>query len=395
MSLFKKFEGQIILISAVSLHMCFGTNYAWSIFAQELKTNYNFTMTECQAVFSTCQLCFTLAFILGGRLHDKYGPKFVGIISGIIFGIGYFLAGLIPPSPLSLIIFFGVLGGGGPGIGYICPIATAQKWFPNKRALVTGISVMGYGMGAFFMAFIAEMLLKSGVSVRGVFMIFGIAFFVVCTGVSFLFKAPPGYVPEKTERVPVKSLVASKYFWSLFIPMSAGLFAGVMVISNLKPMGIRWGMPAFIAAVGVSILALFNGLGRITWGFIAHIIGEKKSIIISLLIPAVSLFLSVYFIKNPVLYFVFVTLTGLNYGACLVLYASTVTKVFGVERIGQVYSILFLSNGAAGVLAPVFAGFVFDKTGSYDIALITGSILCVIAIVCFKLLYDEKFKASK
>ena len=396
MNFFKKYEGYIILSGAVLMHMCFGTNYGWSIFANEFtKSPYNFSMIQCQSVFSVVQVCFTLSFVLGGRLHDRYGPRFVAILSSIIFSTGYFLAGLISPTPLSLILFVGIMGGGGAGIGYICPISTAQKWFPNKRSLVTGVSVLGYGIGAFFMAFVAEILLKSGIPVRNIFMIFGAIFLVICAGVSFLFKNPPNYIPEKTEKVSIKILVTSKHFWALFIPMCTGMFAGVMVISNLKPMGISWGMPEFIAAIGVSVLSLFNGLGRLIWGFIAHKIGEGKSIVISLTIPMITMFLSVFFVKEPILYFTFVSLAGLSYGACLVLYASTVTKIFGVERLGRIYSTLFLSNGVAGLLAPTFAGFIFDKTGNYSIALIMGSILCSIGILSFKLLYDKKFSINK
>jgi OFA family oxalate/formate antiporter-like MFS transporter len=379
----------LILFSAVTMQFFLGANYAWSIFAQELKIHYGFSMTQCQAVFSTLQLTFTIVFLIGGRLLDRYGPRIIGSIGGIIFGIGYFLAGVFNITFASLIVFIGVMGGLGMGFAYLCPISTAQKWFPDKKPLVSGIAVAGFGFGPLFIAMAAEFFLKHQIPINDIFKIFGITFFLIITGAALSLKLPDNYSEQKAPDVKIKSIIFSRMFWSLFIPLFSGLFAGLMVISNLKPMGIKWLIPEFQAAIGVSILALFNGTGRFSWGYIAQRIGENKSIKVSLLLQAATLLLSVLLVRNTAIYLIFAAFVGFNYGASLVLYVSYVSKVFGVQRLGSIYPVLFISNALSGVLSPTLAGWIFDKTGSYNPALICSGIICLAGFVAFSLLNED------
>lgn len=373
----------LILLSAVAMNFFLGANYAWSIFAQELKLHHGFSMTQCQLVYSILQITFTAVFILGGRLHDRFGPRIIGSIGGISFGLGYFLAGTCGISFPSLAFFIGIMGGVGVGFGYICPLAAAQKCFPDRKAPVTGIVVGSFGLGPICIALFAQYLLKQSVPLETIFRILGAVFFTVITGAALTLKLPSGYKEQGSLKVNIRAILSTREFWSLFFPMCAGLFAGLMVIGNLKPMGITWLIPEIQAAIGVSVLALFNGAGRIAWGFITGRIGEDLSIKLSLILQAATLFGGALLKLDPLIYFIFAALVGFNYGASLVVYASKVSISFGVERLGSVYPVLFTCNGLAGFISPLFAGWIFDRTGSYTSALFTAGVLCLAGFTAF------------
>lgn len=381
----------IVLVVAFFMSMCFGAGYAWSVFAQDLHKNYNFLMRDAQMVFGLFQVFFAMGFIVGGRLVKKTGPRLLAFIGGVIMGVGFFAAGLFKPDPVILIIGVGILGGGGAGLAYICPLETVQKCFPDKKALVTGISVSGLGIGTLLLTIGSNSLLKSGVPVTDVLQYIGVLCLLIICVMSFFLKTPVATDCKEEEIQPLKykEIFGSRKFWALFAAMSCSLFAGLMVIGNMKSLGMKWGIEEASATIGVSVLALSNSGGRMFWGFIIHKIGEAKSIYISILFQAVVMFMAAFFIDNTVLYFGFALLVGLNYGCVLVVYASSVSKYFGIERLGQIYPLIFASNFVSGLLAPPFGGFVYDKTGSYSWALISAAVILVMGVALFSILFKN------
>ena len=375
----------ISLFAVFVMSFSVGTNVAWSIFAQELRAKYGFTMASSTLPFAVFQIAFALTFIIGGKFYDKEGPKKVAIIGGLLLGLGYFLAGLFEPSALIITLFAGVIGGTGAGLVYICPIGTAQKCFPEKKSFATGIAVAGLGVGALIISLTAEKLLRSGWLITDVFKVYGIIYAVLICSMTFFVKTPADCKKEETKHLPLKEILKDRRFWRLFIPMTVGIYAGLMIIGNLKTMGLSFGVIEFYAALGVSVMAITNTLGRIIWGWFAGKIGEEKAIFSSLFIQAAVILLSAFFINSTWRYILFSALVGLNYGACLVLYASFVPKVFGEERLGQIYPLLFFNN-VTGIIAATSAGFIFDRTGTYTIALVIAGVLCAGGAVVFKVL---------
>ncbi|OGF47001.1 MAG: hypothetical protein A2452_01360 [Candidatus Firestonebacteria bacterium RIFOXYC2_FULL_39_67] len=363
-----------VLAAAFFMSMCFGAGYAWSVFAQELHSKFAFSMKDAQMVFAIFQVVFAAGFLAGGRLIKKTGPRLLAFIGGVVMGTGFFLSGMVEPDLMILIIGVGVLGGGGAGLAYICPLETVQKCFPDKKALVTGVSVSGLGIGSLLLALGVDHFLSRGIHISYIFKITGILLFIIICGLSFFLRDPNAGTCEK-EIKPLKyrEIFSSSKFWALFFAMLVSLFSGLMVIGNIKSMGLTWGVSGIYAAFGVSVLAIFNSGGRMLWGAIIHKIGEEKSIYISILIQAAALFFAVFFVKNTALFFIFAMLSGLNYGCALVVYASAVSKYFGIERLGQIYPLLFAGNFISGLIAPPFAGWIFDKTGNYNYALFSAS----------------------
>lgn len=373
----------VILVASVALQLCLGAHYAWSVFAQELRGHFGFTMVQCQVIYASFHLMFTVVLVAGGRLTDRVGPRWVALAGGVLFSIAYAVAGWDEPTFLRLLVCIGLLGGTGVGLAYLCPIATAQKWFPDRKPLVTGVAVAGFGLGAFFLALLAEGLLKNGIALRDIFRVFGAGFFAVTVAASLFLRNPPGWRPESVRRVPLRGIVFSAPFLLLYFAMFAGLFSGLTIAGNLKPMAVRWGVTGFAAAAGVSFFAFFNGFGRVIWGFITQRITERWTIVAALLAQSVVLGLGIFAVHSSAAYLVFAILLGFNYSATLIVFASSVSKMWGVERLGSVYPVLFTTNGIAGIVAPIFAGRVFDSTGTYSAALAVASLICLMAGLVF------------
>lgn len=377
----------LVLVSSFILFLCLGVNYSWSIFAQELRANHGFSMAASQTVFSVYQVVFTAAFICGGRILERFGPVTAAIAGSVLFGAGFLLAGFLPLTPVCLTLGIGVISGIGVGIAYASPIYAAQKTFPGHTSLATGITVAGFGFSAVCFTFISEFLLGRSWSLSAIFLLYGAGF--ILTGVL----ASRGLkVPEQKQGrtgaggAPFLSILASRRYWMMTVPMFAGLFAGMLVISNLKTMGLQWGIVPYIAAIGVSVIALFNTLGRIGWGYVAHKWNEETAIRFSLIIQALCLLLAAFFARSPVIFIIFAIIAGFNYGANMVLYASLVTRIFGVESFGKVYPLVFICNAFAGFLGPLTGGRIYDLTGSYFGAVTAAGIVCLLGLVLFEIL---------
>jgi OFA family oxalate/formate antiporter-like MFS transporter len=198
-----------IAVAAIVMQLCLGTVYAWSVFKKPLMGMHQWTEMQTQITFMICIGVIGLAAAFGGMLVDKKGPRFVATLGGILFGVGTLLAGLADQLGNIWLMYlgFGLIAGLGNGFGYVTPIATLIRWFPDKRGLVTGLAVMGFGAGAFFMGQLAPIMINSfktvgdggaatssGVSLT--FYIWGAIFLVLVPAAAQLFKNPPqGWLP--------------------------------------------------------------------------------------------------------------------------------------------------------------------------------------------------------
>ncbi|HPJ97036.1 MAG TPA: MFS transporter, partial [Syntrophales bacterium] len=186
-----------IAIAAIVMQLCLGTVYAWSVFKKPLIATHGWSEPSVQATMMIIMAVIGISAAFGGTLVDKKGPRFVATIGGILFGIGTLLGGLADQmgNLWLLYIGYGVIGGLGNGFGYVTPIATLIRWFPDKRGLVTGLAVMGFGAGAFFMGKIAPAMVNS-IGVAQTFYIWGVIFLVLVTGAAQIYKNPPaGWLP--------------------------------------------------------------------------------------------------------------------------------------------------------------------------------------------------------
>jgi MFS transporter, OFA family, oxalate/formate antiporter len=391
-----------IAIAAVVMQLCLGTVYAWSCFKKPLMGAHGWAETQTQLAFIIFMFTVGTAAAFGGTLVDKKGPRFVATLGGILFGCATLLSGLADQigSVFVLYLTYGFIGGLGNGFCYVTPIATLIRWFPDKRGLVTGLAVMGFGFGAFFMGQIAPKMIiafKGGMTASGValtFYIWGAIFLVLVVGAAQFFKNPPkgwlpaGFQPSKTTVSAADSYTfgqAAKtpqwyMLWSmLFLNVSAGLG----LISQLSPMAQDLFKPLAdpnlspenlvkaLALAGGSVVAysaIFNGLGRLFWARVSDTIGRKAVFSIMFASQAVIYALvAMGVISSYYLFLVAACYLLACYGGGFATMPAFAADSFGPGYIGKVYGFMLTAWAAAGIAGPlVFAK--LSRSGALNVA---------------------------
>ena len=356
------------------MQLCLGTVYAWSVFKKPLMTVHGWSETSVQVTFMICIGVIGLAAAFGGTLVDKKGPRFVATIGGILFGIGTLLAGLADQigSIWLMYLGFGLIAGLGNGFGYVTPIATLIRWFPDKRGLVTGLAVMGFGAGAFFMGKIAPGMVNS-MGVANTFYIWGVIFLIAVPAAAQLYKNPPkGWLPSgfkpaassvsAADSFQFGAAVKTPQWWMLWGMLFLNVSAGLGLISQLSPMaqdvikktslGIT---PAELAIAGGMILAyasIFNGLGRLFWAWTSDAIGRRMVFIVMFISQAI-LYIYLPQVSEQMLFTVLACYLLACYGGGFAVMPAFAADSFGPGYIGKVYGMMLTAWGAAGVVGPL------------------------------------------
>jgi OFA family oxalate/formate antiporter-like MFS transporter len=371
--------GYLVLIFAVIMQICLGATYSWSVYVKDLKTILNISQAEAQLPFSFFYFVFPATMIISGKILKKLGPSAATILGGALFGSGWIVSSFGYNNFILSIIGNGLIAGIGAGIAYIVPISTCIKWFPDKKGLITGIAVAGFGGGAALISFLGGSLISKGWTPFDVFRLIGISFIILITISGFFMKNPSSEkVTSATPVLKYRELITNKQFLIIYFAMFAGLAAGFAVNANIKEFSKSATFNAGVSAV--AFFALFNALGRISWGAFFDRFDYIKALQLNLLFQAIIMFFTPFILRTSFGLQLFAILTGLNYGGVLVMYAGTVAKIWGSDNVGMVYGLLFSSN-IPGALAPVFAGYIYDKTGSFTIALDIIAIILILGII--------------
>ncbi|MCB1195679.1 OFA family MFS transporter [bacterium] len=377
-----------VLMGSLGIQLCLGSLYAWSIFVTPLKSQYGYTTTQAQSIFSMNLIFFALSMFFAGRLQDKIGPRITALTGSILFALGYFLSGYSNGSYIGLLSTMGVLAGVGIGFCSVSPIAALVKWFPEMRGLITGIGVAGYGIGALIFAKVVTYFIDTN-GVQSAFLNLGIIFFIVCIPGALLLCNPPagwapkGWVPAQKKNVSGaydfswKEMLAVRQFWMLWGMFIAGAAAGLLVISNLKPFGVYCGLSKEAAVSAVGILAIFNGAGRIVWGWAYDKLGRPVSMALMFFLQGLMMFVILKMGSHPTLLAVAASWVGFNYGGIFTLFPSSTADFFGTKNMGINYAFVFSAYGIAGILGPLVGGKIFDVTGSYLYAFIPAGAICL------------------
>lgn len=365
-----------IAAAAVFMQLCLGSVYAWSVFKKPLMAAHGWTETATQITFMICIGMIGICAAFGGAIVDKKGPRIVATVGGILFGIGTMLAGLADYTGNIFLLYlgFGFVAGAGNGLAYVTPIATLIRWFPDKRGLVTGLAVMGFGAGAFFMGQIAPKMINE-FSLAKTWFIFGAVFFVLTVAMAQLFKNPPqGWLPDGFVPTPAKAATAGSswtfseafsthQWWMLWTMFFLNISAGVGLLSQLSPMAqeIQKDLipdPAKLAVAGgvvVSIASLFNGFGRLFWAWISDGIG-RKTVFIIMFISGALLYMALPHISQVTVFTIVACYLLACYGGGFAVMPAFVADSFGPAHVGRIYGAILTAWGAAGVVGPlVFA----------------------------------------
>jgi OFA family oxalate/formate antiporter-like MFS transporter len=432
----------IIVVGGILIQLALGAIYAWSAFTTPLQgtlttpSEFAFTKTEVQAIFSAGLLVFAVFTIIGGRLQVKYGPMKIASLGGILLGLGYILASFAGASFIGKLIFIGVISGAGIGLAYVVPIATGVKWFPDKKGLVSGLAVAGFGFGAFIWILIANppsILGFSGLiskqagafaytvaNVDSAFLIYGVAFLVLVLLGSIVMKNPPsgwkpaGWNPPQVQpgkkasvSLKPKGMLRTKSFYLLWMMFLIGALAGLMVIGNVQNFaksttdgftanGFSAQDAIDFAVIGAAVcLPIFNGAGRIIWGQVSDRIGRSKALISMFVFQAAMMTIFFYTTSNPYLFYLIAALIGFNFGGNFALFPAATADSFGSENLAINYGFVFTSYGIGGVIGPLLAGYVQDAGMSFLYAFIPAAIMCAIAAVLATIYFGANRKKSK
>ena len=406
----------LVVVGALLIQLCLGAIYAWGAFTgalQDPEGAYKFTGTQTSAIFAAGLATFAIVMILAGRLQDKYGPRIIAIIGGLILGAGYILAGFTGTSFILMFLCIGIIGGAGIGMGYVCPIAACVKWFPDLKGLITGLAVAGFGAGAFIFVKLAGswMGLIASQGVNGTFLIFGIIFAVTVVIGALLLSNPPagwkpvGWNPPVNTDGSVKAQVANltqgqtiktPQFWMIWLAFVFSAGCGLMVIKCLKNFGeFEGGLSVAAAGSALGLLALFNGLGRVVWGTISHKLTAKYSVVLMCIMQAGMMFFLLGMGSKPITLAIAACWIGFNFGGNFALFPLLTLENFGAKNLGANYGAVFTSYGVGGILGPIMAGKVWDSMGTFKWAFIIAAIACVVAaVLTFFLKHIEPEKAS-
>ncbi len=392
-----------VVFGAIIIQLCLGAIYAWSVFTPTLTDN-DWTKTQTQAVFAAGLALFAIVMIIAGRLMPKLGPQKLAMAGGVVLGLGYLLAGLFGGTDFWSIFFFvGVIGGSGIGLAYVVPIAVGMRWFPDKKGLITGLAVAGFGFGATLWVKLAgtwgNLIEIYGLS--STFTIFGIIFFLAVIIGSIWMVFPPdswkpkGWNPTETQKKADSSskqltsgqMLKTSQYYMILLTFTFGASAGLMTIGLMKlfPMqalenaNFSKEVASGIAGTAMAVFfALANGLGRIAWGAISDKFGRKNSIILMMATQGIFVIAFQWIAGTPGLLYLGATLIGFNFGGNFALFPTITADTFGAKYIGQNYGWVFLAYGIGGIFGPILGGKLGD-IGNFSLAFTICGILCLVA----------------
>ena len=381
----KTFNRWLIVVGALLIQVSLGAIYIYSVFKPGLKARFpDWSNTDLALPSMLVLLFFGLATIFAGRVQDRIGPRYVAMSGAVLLGLGLLLASYSN----SLFLFtlgFGIIGGLGIGTAYVCPIATCVKWFPDKRGLISGLAVAGFGGGGLVFAPVAKSLILS-VGVMNTFLYLGIIFFViVMIGAQFMINPPAGYCPPgwtppaatgaKGACVGVdytwQEMIKTSRFWLLWITYFAGCSAGFLIIMNTVNIWQSFSILSLVqqfptipkdtyleiltkGTTAVMAISVMNALGRILWGKVSDSIGRKNTLYIMFLYSGVVM-LALNWLTSFPLFLIGVMSVGFCYGGFLGVYPALTADYFGTKNMGVNYGCMFMAYGIAGLFGPWIA----------------------------------------
>lgn len=404
-----KNKGWLVTFAGTGSLLAMGVLYSWSVISKQIPTEWGWTELEKSLPYSVAVLVFALMMAVGGRLQDRFGPRIVVTIGGILGGLGVVISSQTT-SPLGYIIGFGVLFGTGIGFAYAAATPAAVKWFPAKRTgLIAGIVLAGFGTASAYVAPMSNALIAA-YGIQNSLLYMGIGMTSVVMILSQFIQTPPaGYVPAGSpvaapgaavQRIAYTpdQVVKTWQFYSLWLMFAFSAGAGLMVISKLATIvelqaGLKLGF------VLVSVLALGNGGGRVIGGMLSDKYGRKPILLGSFIFQAVVIYLLSRASVNNVLgttpaLILISALVGANYGSNLSVFPSISKDYYGLKHFGSNYGLVYTAWGLGGFMLSLFAGSVFDATRSFSFAYTLSVILLIVSAAMAAFLKAPALKAE-
>jgi OFA family oxalate/formate antiporter-like MFS transporter len=388
-----------IAIAAVLVQLALGAVYAWSVFNKPLQTEFGWSKSEAVLPFEAAIGTIFIGTLVGGRIQDRVGPRPVALAGVVLYSVGIMLASLTHTKDQLwlLVLTYGVMGGIGLGLAYITPIAMLVKWFPDKRGLITGIAVGGFGFGAVITSPVATAMLRNTDQKTSVFLPLGIAYLVAGLIGASMFRNPPaGYtVPgfdaaktvtrnvATTRAYTLPEALRTPQWYLLTAILCLNTLCGIAFISQASDAAQTVaGVSVGVAGTFVGIMGLFNGAGRIGWAALSDRIGRMRAFIGMLLIQGIA-----FLILPHTMFAVFAILSALiylSYGGGFGTMPATAADFFGTPNAGAIYGAMIIAWSIGGVVGPLVSAKLYESSGSYDLPFtVLGIVALVSAILPF------------
>ncbi|WP_298534688.1 OFA family MFS transporter [uncultured Algibacter sp.] len=399
----------LIAASAVGIHISIGSVYAYSVMTNPVKDIFDVDGSVIKWAFKIAILLLGLSAAFLGRWVEKVGPKISGTTAGIFYGVGILGSGLAVQLE-SLWLFYlcyGVIGGIGLGLGYITPVSTLVKWFPDRRGLATGMAIMGFGFAALIFGPVMQSLFDS-VGVSNAFYVLGIIYMIlILSSARYIERPPEGYLPDgfkpgegKTIKkdmanIDANAALKTPRFYYIWIMMFINIACGIAIISAASPMmQEKLNYTPMEAAAIVGFIGVFNGLGRIMWSSLSDYLGRANTYIIFFAFQI----LAFYFLPKMTmeLSFLIVLFTVITmYGGGFATLPAFLGDLFGTKQLGAIHGMVLAAWGLAGVVGPTIYDVVKNATGSLDATLTVFAGLFIIAFIISLLMKRSVNRAYK
>jgi MFS transporter, OFA family, oxalate/formate antiporter len=398
----------IIAIAAVLIQIALGAVYAWSVFRVPLVNQFHWSISEVTLTFTISIFVLGISAFFGGLWLNRKGPRVVALTGGVLYGLGVFLASFSANKLWWLYLSYGLIGGIGLGFGYIVPVAVLVKWFPDRRGLITGVAVGGFGAGALITAPVATSLIQS-VGVLTTFAYLGIAYLIVTLAGGLFMQNPPegwhpqGWMPTASETrqrarhdYNLREALQTWQWYALWLLLFLNTFAGISVISQEAPIFQELvGVSAVVAASMVGIASIGNAVGRVFWAWVSDLLSRRTTFLVMFLMQ-VALF---WFLPSvaavaamTVLTFVVLMCYGGGFGTM----PAFAADYFGSKNVGPIYGLMLTAWGFASAVGPLLIAYMRETTGSYRGALhIIALVMAISAVLPILVSPPEKGSSAR
>jgi MFS transporter, OFA family, oxalate/formate antiporter len=382
-----------IAFAGILLQMALGAVYAWSVFRVPLARKFHWTISEVTLTFTIAIMVVGFASFFGGLWLKRVGPRTVALIGGLLYGAGVFLASFSYHGLWWLYLSYGLIGGIGLGFAYIVPISVLVKWFPDRRGLMTGIAVGGFGAGALVTAPIATRLIQS-VGVLQTFAYLGIALLVVSVASGYFMQNPPeGWAPEgwtpKQKELGQKTAkdftlgqaLKTWQWWALWMLLFLNTSAGISIISQEAPMFQEFAKVTAIVAAGmVGVVSIGNALGRVLWAWISDTLGRRMTFAVMFILQ-IALFWFLPSLHSAVSVTVVGFIILMCYGGGFGTLPAFAADYFGSANVGSIYGLMLTAWGFASAFGPLLIAHLRQSSGSYNSGLHVIALIMAVSVI--------------
>ena len=383
-----------IALAGVVFHLMIGGVYAWSVFTKPIVRQTGWRESSVAFAFSLAIFFLGMSAAFMGRLVEKFGPSTVGTISSMFYGTGITLTGLAIHNRQLWLLYlaYGVIGGLGLGSGYVTPVSTIVRWFPDKRGLATGLAIMGFGFAALLTGPVALRLILT-IGLVNAFYVLGLFYFVVMIITAQFIKKPqphelPTVIAQNAARVSLTNqemsasqAVRTRWFASLWFMFFINITTGIGLVSAASPMAQNMtAMTPATAAIMVGIIGLFNGFGRLAWATLSDYIGRPLTYSLIFVLDVVMLLILIIF-KQPFIFALALCLLMSCYGAGFSVIPAYLGDVFSTKELGAIHGYVLTAWAAAGMVGPLLLSWTHQVLHNYYVTLVTFIIIDLLAMI--------------